>query len=146
MEAKESKFNITETIRSICKARKELQEATARECQLTRPILTDFKMLPAIYQMFCELTGKHGALSVQDRNVFIFIVQYLYAPRNLFGGKMPGGLRRELAKVVGLNAWSPISRGASETLHHYQVYSGFRDEVNRIFAEIAERLRNDGKI
>jgi hypothetical protein len=146
MDTKESKFNITETIRSIRKAREELRRAVDFENSVSSPMLTDYALLPDIYAMFCELIGKPDARKVDDRKMFIFIVQYLFTPRNLFGSKMPARFRREIARILGVNAESVVSRWASETMHHYQVYTQFRSEVNRIFGEIAERLHGRGML
>lgn len=146
MEANESKFNIAETIRNIRKAREELRQAVRKENICCSPMLTDYKLVPRLYGMFCELAESRKMSEVDIRKLFIFIIQYLYAPRNLVGCKMPSGLRRVLAGAMGVNAMSVVSRGASETLHHYQVYTQFRDEVNRIFGEMSERMRSEGII
>lgn len=144
MEKIENKFNITETIRNIRKAQEELRQAVQREGSLCTPILTDYDLIPTLHQIFCDLSQDVSASSVDRRKMFIFIIQYLYAPRNLFGYKMPRGLRKMISKVVNLYSVSPISRGAYETMHHYQVYSQFRNEVNRIFDGMVERMREEG--
>jgi len=146
MEANESKFNISETVRNIRKAREELRAAIGREADLCVPLLTDYTLLPDIYKMFCELSGATEIKSVDDRKMFIFIVQYLYAPRNLFGCKMPKDLRKEIASVLGMNAMSTVSDNGRNNLFNYQVYTQFRTKVNVIFEEVVSRLRSEGKI
>ncbi len=146
MDSTERKFNITETIRDIRKAREDLRHAVQVENTLCTPMLNDYDLLPKLYQMFCDLSEDVPVSNVESRKIFIFIIQYLYAPRNLFGYKMPRGLRRRLAEITGLNAVSPVSRGASETLHHYQVYTQFREEVNRIFGGMVDVMRQEGII
>lgn len=146
MEANESKFNITETIRNIRKAREELRAAIGREADLSAPLLTDYALLPDIYRMFCDAHGVTEIKTVDDRKMFIFIVQYLYAPRNLFGRKMPKDLRKEIASVLGMNAMSTVSDNGRNNLFNYQVYTQFRTKVNRIFGVIVERLRERGHL
>jgi hypothetical protein len=144
MEMNEGKYNIGETVRSIREAMAELRRAVKSERAVCSPILKDYSLLPELYGMFCDLIGKQEAITVDDRKVFLFIVQYMYAPRNLFGTKMPARLRREIARTLHVNAESVVSRWSSETMHHYQVYTQFRSEVNRIFGEIVGRLQESG--
>lgn len=146
MEANESKFNITETVRNIRKAREELRAAIGREADLCVPLLTDYTLLPDIYRMFCELLGATEIKSVDDRKMFIFIVQYLYAPRNLFGCKMPKRLRKEIASVLGMNAMSAVSDNGRNNLFNYQVYTQFRTKVNHLFDAIVDILREKGHV
>lgn len=146
METEKGKFNITETIRSIKKAREELRRVVAHEADVCAPLLTDYALLPGLWRHFCELLGRDGSIKADDRKMFIFIVQYLYAPRNLFGVKMPKSLRRELVRAMGVNAVSVVSNDGRSTLFTYQVYTGFRSEVNRIFEGMMERLRASGHI
>lgn len=149
MEATINKFNIIDTIRDMRKVREDirkLRQLIKKESDLYSPVLTDYSLLPRIHEMFRKLSAKSNASSVDKRRMFIFIVQYLYAPRNLFGYKMPRGLRRKLAQLTGLKAESPISRGAFESVHYYQGYVQFREEVNSIFGVIWQRLESDGVI
>lgn len=140
METEKGKFNITETIRSIKKAREELRRVVAHEADVCAPLLTDYSLLPELWRLFCELLGRDGSIKADDRKMFIFIVQYLYAPRNLFGVKMPKSLRRELVRAMGVNAGMVSNYGRS-TLFMYQVYTRFRCEVNRILEGMLERLQ-----
>ncbi len=144
MEPQKVIFNISETIRNIRKAREELREATQKENLLCAPVLTDYSLIPRLYQIFCRLTDDMPAVNLDRRKVFIFIIQYIYAPRTLFGCKMPRGLRRRLAEALGLNAATSVSRWASETMHHYLVYTQFRIEANRIIGGMAEQMKDEG--
>ncbi len=146
MEAKQGKFNITETIRRIRSAREDLQRASKVEHEVTRPILTDYSHISIVYGLFCQIAGIDGQMTVIERKMFVFIIQYLYEPRNLFGRVMPSGLRREMARVLGLKGVSVISRCASCTLSEYRIYTQFRNDVNRVFGEIIERLAQQGII
>ena len=138
METIKNKFNISEMIRSIKEAREELRRAACAENSLCSPMLTDYSLIPELYKIFCEERG--GLKPGDDRKVFIFIIQYLYAPRNLFGCRMPSGLRTALSNVMGIRSHSVLTRSASETLHNYRIYSSFREEVNSIFSKMMERV------
>lgn len=146
METEKGKFNITETIRSIKNAREELRRVVAHEADVCAPLLTDYALLPSLWRHFCELLGRDGSIKADDRKMFIFIVQYLYAPRNLFGVKMPKRLRKELAFVVDGGAESMVSNHGKNTLFLYRTYTRFRTEVNRIFGAMVERLRREGQL
>ena len=145
MEAKESKFNITETIRAMRKAREELKHAQERERQLFTPMLKDYAMLPKLYDMFMEIKGD-SVSDVDSRDMFVFVIQYLYSPRNYFGDRMPKELCKKIAKTVGIKSKSPISRSSCRTLHYYQVYTKYREKTKEILSAMLERLQGEGVI
>ena len=132
MEQLESKFNITETIRTVKRTHEEMQKAIFIARHASEPLLTDITLMDELLDEFRAHTGRQE-LTADDRRMFIFIVQYLYAPRNLIGLKMPKGLRRAIARVLRRNAVSVISDIGRATLLNYQVYTQFRMEINRIF-------------
>lgn len=146
MEAKESKFNITEKIREIRSAREELRKAVKRESICCTPMLRDFSLVPKLYRMYCELVGGVSKSDTDARRVFIFVVQYFYAPRSMFGGFMPRGLRRVLVSFLGVKALSVVSKHASETGPRYLAYRGFRENVNRIFEQMTAQMQDEGII
>jgi len=144
MEAKEGKFNITETIRRIKKAREEFLRASAHEREISSPLLTDWSHVAKIYELFCRAAGVVGCMTVIQRKMFVFIIQYLYAPKSLIGAIMPKGLRMEIVKVTKIKAKTVISRCATSTLSEYKIYTQFRNDVNRIFEEIVSELSELG--
>lgn len=146
MENIERKFNLTEQIRNIREARRELRQALKKEKACCTPMLTDYKLVPKLYGMYCELMGNLSDSDTDGRRIFIFIVQYFYAPRNLFGFKMKSGLRRVLADVLGVKAVSIVSKGASETGPRYLAYHEFRERVNSIFEQMTARMQDEGII
>ena len=144
MEAKEGKFNITETIRRIKKAREEFLRASLHEREVSSPLLTDWSHVAKIYELFCKSAEVVGNMTVIQRKMFVFIIQYLYAPKSLVGAIMPKGLRMEIVKVTRIKAKTVISRCATSTLSEYKIYTQFRNDVNRIFEEIVSELCNLG--
>ena len=139
------KRDITATIRQMKKAREEMKRAVSLEDAATKPRLTDLSLIKSIYGKFTDMVGKER-ISVSERKMFIFIIQYLYAPRNIFGARMPRMLRGELANVLGVNSVCVISQNGADTLHHYRVYTSFRQETNRILTSILTYLSGLGKI
>ena len=139
MEAKESKFNIAETVKVIRKAREELQTALEAERRACRPILTDRSLVDKILAEFRHLRGDKE-MTRSDRQTFIFIIQYLYAPRSLFGVRMPPGLRSAIARSLHLHTHSIISNVSNNNLFNYHVYSQFRNDCNHTLDEIVKWL------
>ena len=139
----ENKFNITETIRAIRKAHEELERSLDAERSVCTPILTDVSLISDILIVFRNQIGNRR-MTMNDKRLFVFTIQYLYAPRNLFGRKMPKGLRRAIASALGMNAESVVSDIGNKTLLHYQVYAKFRTDANLVFEGIGEWLKENG--
>lgn len=153
MEAIEGKFNIKSTVKKVKaareelkKAREEFEKAKKMDREASEPILRDCHHVRKIHELFCKSAGVGDRMTVNERKMFIFIVQYLYDPRTFFGYCLPNGLRRELVKVLRLGCFSVISRHVSCTLHEYRFYSQFRNDVNRIFADVVDGLVECGVI
>ena len=125
---------VIDTIRSIKTARMELQKAIRNDKLATSPQLTDLSFVEKFYNAFLEDKGDH--ITVNDRKVFIFVVIYLYAPRKLFGGKMPHGMRRAIANVAGITCASFISSTSAELLILYTTYDDFQQEVDRLLNKV----------
>ncbi len=159
MEQQKAIFNISETIRNIRKARQELERAIVCYRSHSRPILTDLSMIPVIYDWFCELsvesatetvrqvygffleTVSGGAMSVERRRQFIFVILYLYAPNRLFSGKMPKGLRRAIARTLGVQSDTVVSDNANDVLKRYEIYKSWAKDVEDILCVILARLQ-----
>lgn len=121
---------IIDTVRRIEKARTALRQAIADNEQAASPKLKDLSLIPKIYDLFEEIKG--GETTVNDRKEFIFVVIYLYSPNKFFGGKMPQGLRRAIAKTVGVTCGSVISATCTELLILYTTYEDFRQGVDEL--------------
>jgi len=146
MEANQGKFNITETIRRVKSAREELKRARETEREVSKPVLKDYRHIRKIHELFCKSAGVGESMTVVERKMFVFIIQFLYEPRNFFGFVMPRGLRIELAKVLRIKGVTILSRCASCTLSEYRIYTQFRTEVNRIFEDVVNGLVECGVI
>jgi len=159
MEANESKFNIKGTIADIKKAREEYLYAAERFRIVSAPVLQDMRLIPTLYEWFCELASKTngdetvrqvyglfpdvvsgGALPVERRKQFIFVILYLYSPRRVFSGKMPNGLRRAICRTLGIGASTVISDNANDVLSRYNFYKTWARDVDSILEEILNRI------
>ena len=117
---------------------------SAREKELTEPILTDLDMIGALYRWFQEIISQKETFrvgSVTQRKKFIFIILFLYSPSTLAGGKMKNGLRNKLADVLGVNSQTTISDNRNNLVFSYQLYKYFRQDVDWIYREMMERIK-----
>jgi hypothetical protein len=89
-------FSSIVELKSIREQKSRLSE---REQELSSPILTDFSLIPEIYDWFKDLLAgmdcPPNPESVTQRKKFLFIVLFLFAPsvlagcRTVFGQKFP---------------------------------------------------------
>lgn len=129
---------IIETIKKIEKARTALRQAIADNELATSPRLKDLSLIPKIYEIFEQMKGKE--IKVNDRKEFIFVIIYLYSPNKFFGGKMPQGLRRAIAKTTRATCASVISATCTELMVLYTAYSDFRLGVDNLMNAVLETL------
>lgn len=129
---------IIETIKKIEKARTALRQAIADNELATSPRLKDLSLIPKIYEIFEQMKGKE--IKVNDRKEFIFVIIYLYSPNKFFGGKMPQGLRRAIAKTTRATCASVISATCTELMILYTAYSDFRLGVDNLMNAVLETL------
>lgn len=159
MEQRNEKSKIAETIWGIKMAREELHTVAERFREKCRPKLTDHTLIPVLYDWFrelsegsCKATVRQvygffpeavscGAMTVEQRRMFIFIVLYLYAPSRLFSGKMPRGLRRAIALTLGVASDTVLSDNANDVLKRYEIYRSWAKEVDKVLSVILDRLK-----
>lgn len=140
--------DIADYLHLIGDCRKRLHDAEqklldARQIfdDVAEPLLKDYSLIPYLYRMFCEIVGVWEAKG-EKREMFVFIVIFLYAPGRMDRTRLPDGLRLSLTKVLHLNARSVISRIKALSVFHYELYS--QDEVDDIFTLMVNRLLEDG--
>lgn len=130
----------------IRKIRSVKSDLSKEENILTRPVLSDKKLIPKIYNVFTSLISdrecKPATNTVIQRKKFIFIVLYLYSPSSLAGDKMAPGLRDELSNVLGVQAKSTISNNCANLVFLYQNYTSFRKDVEYLCNKIISWLKS----
>ena len=126
------------TIKKIEKTRTALSQAIADNELAAFPKLKDLSLISKIYEIFEQMKGNE--IKVNDRKEFIFVVIYLYSPNKFFGGKMPQGLRRAIAKATKVTCASVISATCTELMVLYTTYSDFRQGVDELIQKVNDVL------
>lgn len=122
--------------------REQKSKLTERERELTEPMLDDLSLIEKLYEWFNDLSvRKKENERMLHRKEFIFIILCLYSPSTLAGGKMKIGLRDKLCEVLDINERSTLSKNLNNLAYHYQIYKYFRQDINSIYVEIVNRLR-----
>lgn len=140
-------FSSIVELKSIREQKSRLSE---REQELSLPILTDLSLIPEIYDWFKEvLSGVDcppNPESVPQRKKFLFIVLFLFAPSVLAGGRLPNGIRAEIAGVFPDVSPCVISNNIADVSFIYQQYRDFRQDIEFIYNQVLERLKIKGLI
>ena len=117
---------------------------------LSSPVLTDLSLIPEIYGWFKDiLSGMDcppNPESVTQRKKFLFIVLFLFAPSVLAGGRLPNGIRAEIAGVFPDVSPCVISNNIADVSFIYQQYKDFSQDIEYLYNQILERLKAKGLI
>lgn len=126
--------------------REQKSRLTEREQELSAPMLTDLSLIPQVYGWFKEIQAERDCAprpeSVIQRKKFLFIILFLFAPSVLAGGRLPNGIRTELAKVFPHLAPSSISHNIEGVIFLYQNYKDFRHDIDHVYSIIMNRIAN----
>lgn len=140
-------FSSIVELKSIREQKSRLSE---REQELASPILTDLSLIPEIYDWFKELLAgmdcPPNLESVTQRKKFLFIVLFLFAPSVLAGGRLPNGIRAEIAGVFPDVSPCVISNNIADVSFIYQQYKDFRQDIEFIYNQVLEKLKIKGLI
>lgn len=130
--------------------REQKSRLSEREQELSAPMLTDFALIPEIYSLFKEILSQSDCPpnfeSVTQRKKFLFIVLFLFAPSVLAGGRLPNGIRVEIAGVFPDVSPCVISNNIADVSFIYQQYKDFRQDIEFIYNQLLERLKIKGVI
>lgn len=125
--------------------REQKSRLSEREQELASPVLTDFKLIPEVYSWFKEILLERSCPpnieSVTQRKKFLFIVLFLFAPSVLAGGRLPNGIRAEIAHVFPDVSPCVISNNIADVSFIYQQYKDFRQDIEYLYNQILERLK-----
>lgn len=134
-------FSIISEIKSL---REDISRLSARESELSQPILSNLELIPIIYGWFKEIAVD---LPKRDKSIlnkeFIFIILFLYSPGTLAGGKMKNGLRSKIGDVLGIKGKTSISDKLDTLVFYYKMYKYFRNDLNHIYTTIMNRIQGD---
>ena len=130
--------------------REQKSRLSEREQELSSPALCDTSLIPQIYSWFKEILSDTGCPPnieiVTQRKKFLFIVLFLFAPSVLAGGRLPNGIRAEIAGVFPDVSPCVISNNIADVSFIYQQYKDFRRDIEYLYNQIIERLKNKGLI
>lgn len=130
--------------------REQKSRLSEREQELSAPMLTDFALIPEIYSWFKEILSQSDCPpnfeSVTQRKKYLFIVLFLFAPSVLAGGRLPNGIRSEIASVFPDVSPCVISNNIADVSFIYQQYKDFRQDIEFIYNQVLERLKIKGVI
>lgn len=130
--------------------REQKSRLSEREQELSVPMLTDFALIPEIYSWFKEILSQSDCPpnfeSVTQRKKFLFIVLFLFAPSVLAGGRLPNGIRAEIAGVFPDVSPCVISNNIADVSFIYQQYKDFRQDIEFIYNQVLEKLKVKGVI
>lgn len=130
--------------------REQKSRLSEREQELSEPMLTDFALIPEIYSWFKEILSQSDCPpnfeSVTQRKKFLFIVLFLFAPSVLAGGRLPNGIRAEIAGVFPDVSPCVISNNIADVSFIYQQYKDFRQDIEFIYNQVLERMKVKGVI
>lgn len=130
--------------------REQKSRLSERERELSSALLQDTSLIPEIYSWFNDIVAEtdHSPNpdGVMQRKKFLFIVLFLYAPSSLAGGRLPNGIRAELAKLFPDVSPCVISNNIADVSFIYQQYRNFRKNIEHIFSDILKKLKVKGVI
>ena len=99
--------------------------------------------LKAIREQKSRLSEREQALSSP---VLCDTSLILFAPSVLAGGRLPNGIRAEIAGVFPDVSPCVISNNIADVSFIYQQYKDFRQDIEYLYNQIIERLKNKGLI
>lgn len=121
----------------------EIKDIRSTMDELGEPMLTDWKMLPQLHQVFQDLFSKRKiSQPIYHRQKFLFVILFLFCPGVLAGERMPMGFRKILASIMGLNASTTISDNCAGLMVLYNSYLDFRKDTNLYYEKVMELVEN----
>lgn len=135
-------FNIGKIL-ALKQLKDEIKEIRSTMEELAEPILTDWNMLPELYQVFQDLFSQRQIKQpIYHRQKFLFVILFLFCPSVLVGERMPVGFRKMLAALLGLNAGTTISDNCAGLIILYNSYIDFRKDTNLFYDKVMMVLEN----
>lgn len=129
--------NMFEKLSKIQELNRQKEILLIEERNATQPALTDFTIIPQLYEWFQDAQVESIESEVTKRRQFLFIVLYLYSPKSL----LPDGLRGTLVNVLNSVHKSSISNDVHYLYLFYKQYGKFRKNVDKSYAFICDKLR-----
>lgn len=128
----------------------EKERLLQKEAELSASMLTDFHLIPVLYDWYKEIQTRRRH-PVAEREVifkkqFTYLIVSFYTPVALAGGIMRRGVREKLSCLFGFKSSSYVSNLCSDAISEYATYKDFRRDVLAIYQLLLERLQQGGFI
>lgn len=128
-------MNIVEKIRQIEYLREQKDCIVRAEYDSTRPIKEDLGEIAHIYEKFKQVSDPRYK---ENMRVFVLLVFFMYSPVSFLNKRVcRGGVRREIAKVLGLTN-SSVTMYFGDAKFLLLNHKGFRKEAQRVFELLVE--------
>lgn len=125
--------------------REQKSRLSEREAELSVPVLDNISLIPQVYKWFVDISSQIkpdvSFDNVIQRKKFLYVTLFLFAPSVLAGGRMPNGIRSELSNVFPDITPCVISNNIREAGFEYKQYKDFRKDIDYIYIEILNRLK-----
>lgn len=112
-------------------ARREREIASRKEHRLLIPRMTDYDLIPEIYDK-CKALGISKEFF---RRVFVLVIISLYSPKSLVGHKLNEGLRDRIADLFNCER-SLVSHLMRNTVFWYKNDKAYQDMVDLALEEL----------
>lgn len=138
---------MAQEIEQMDQNREDLNEAMNEYLRHIKPSLTDFNLIPRIYEAFTSRYG--GKPDTERRSQLIFVIVFLYSPRRFywalpkFKNRIIKGVVLNVCKALGMPS-SNVARSFGEAFTRYHAFREYRESTNRIYSDIVDSLRSSG--
>lgn len=140
-------FSIIQQIKYIKEQKEELSRV---EANISAPLLSNKSIIPDIYQIFKEILSEQDFPPIPDsppqRKKFMFVILFLYSPKTLAGYHSPRGLRKAIAKAIGLHDVTFISNNIETVSFLSRNDKHFKQDIEYLYSEVVYRLKIKGLI
>ena len=127
-------MNITEKIKQIKHLREQKNIAIKAEYNNTRPMKEDLGEIASIFDKFKSVCNPKCK---DNTKIFVLLVFFMYSPVSFLNKRIcRGGVRREIAKVLGLSN-SAVTIYFGDAKYLLLNHKGFREEAQRIFEQLS---------
>lgn len=100
----------------------------------------DDERLKYIYSVVSKMALLRGWSSGEMREYYMFVVLYMYDPVALIKRQKRGGIRHQVAQIMGISD-NNVSYVTRYLLFHYRLYTDFQKQVQDIYDLVWEKCQ-----